>query len=301
MSGQLEQTSNPFRASPVSLDGFPSLASFIASDKDRTSLIFRRFDRLAARNILYLQSELVELEALQDQYDREDQSIDGGDLHTKRCAMDWEEFKGSAMPTGVEKQQRRMKLVKDIRAKMKEYRKALLSESLLASLEAPPDRNFESLMYASTRPVNNTDQRDSIFGGHSATLYSSNDDMVLLKHPEHRDRLTSFVEKHMPIFFISERSNDDMAFVSQRSISRFVTIVSIVLSIVLLFSAIVALYLVSSPAKKLVILGLYVVLFASSVGLLTTAKKTEIFAATAAYAAVLVVFVSGSLGSESLR
>jgi hypothetical protein len=45
------------------LNGFPSLSEFIASDHDRTSLVFRRFDRLAARNLLYLQSELAELEA----------------------------------------------------------------------------------------------------------------------------------------------------------------------------------------------------------------------------------------------
>ena len=47
------------------LDGYPSLAEDISSDLDRTSLVFRRFDRLAVRNLLYLQSELVELEAMQ--------------------------------------------------------------------------------------------------------------------------------------------------------------------------------------------------------------------------------------------
>jgi len=47
------------------LDGYPSLAKDIASDPDRTSLVFRRFDQLAVRNLLYLQSELVELEAMQ--------------------------------------------------------------------------------------------------------------------------------------------------------------------------------------------------------------------------------------------
>jgi hypothetical protein len=45
------------------LVGFPSLADLIGSDPDRTSLVFRRFDKLAARNLLYLQSELAELEA----------------------------------------------------------------------------------------------------------------------------------------------------------------------------------------------------------------------------------------------
>ena len=47
------------------LDGYPSLAADIANDPDRTSLVFRRFDKLAVRNLLYLQSELAELEAMQ--------------------------------------------------------------------------------------------------------------------------------------------------------------------------------------------------------------------------------------------
>lgn len=42
------------------LRGYPSLASFIGSDRD--FFIFRRFNALSARNLLYLQDELVELE-----------------------------------------------------------------------------------------------------------------------------------------------------------------------------------------------------------------------------------------------
>jgi len=45
-------------------------------------------------------------------------------------------------------------------------------------------------------------------------------------------------------------------------------------------------------------LGGWTVLFAACVGWLTNAKRDQIFAATAAYAAVLVVFVSGNLGSS---
>jgi len=43
-------------------------------------------------------------------------------------------------------------------------------------------------------------------------------------------------------------------------------------------------------------LGGWTVLFATCVGWLTNARRDQIFAATAAYAAVLVVFVSGTLG-----
>jgi hypothetical protein len=42
--------------------------------------------------------------------------------------------------------------------------------------------------------------------------------------------------------------------------------------------------------------ALFTALFAVVVGLLTSARRAEVFGATAAYAAVLVVYVSGSLG-----
>lgn len=41
---------------------------------------------------------------------------------------------------------------------------------------------------------------------------------------------------------------------------------------------------------------MYTILFAFSVALCTNARRAEVFTATAAYAAVLVVFFSGELG-----
>lgn len=62
----------------------------------------------------------------------------------------------------------------------------------------------------------------------------------------------------------------------------------------LLIGAIVALNYVSSQNWRIALIGIFTVLFAVSVCLLTTASRAEIFTATAAYAAVLVVFVSGN-------
>lgn len=106
-----------------------------------------------------------------------------------------------------------------------------------------------------------------------------------------------------------------MAYVPEKRIARFVTIISILITVALLFGAILALYYVSKPTTKLIMVGVFMLLFAGSVGLFTTAKRSEVFAATAAwvllpelfeirtnmitsYAAVLVVFVSGNLGSN---
>lgn len=51
-------------------DGYPALAEWVARDPDHETFVFRRFDRLAARNLLNLQSELV---AIEDKLDRMDE------------------------------------------------------------------------------------------------------------------------------------------------------------------------------------------------------------------------------------
>lgn len=76
-----------------------------------------------------------------------------------------------------------------------------------------------------------------------------------------------------------------------------VSIISVILSAILLVGAITSLYYITGPQARLAMIAVYTCIFAITVGLLTSAKKAEIFASTAAYAAVLVVFVSSDLGN----
>lgn len=78
-----------------------------------------------------------------------------------------------------------------------------------------------------------------------------------------------------------------------------VAFISTVIAAILLIGAITSLYFVTNSGAKLGMISGFTVLFAIGVGLLTNAKRSEIFAATAAYAAVLVVFVSGNLGNTN--
>ena len=80
--------------------------------------------------------------------------------------------------------------------------KALLSESQMAQLGPPPIRTFDAVHHASTRFNKAANHRDLIFGGHSATLYERNDDLVLLKQPAHEDRVTTFVQQYLPVLFL---------------------------------------------------------------------------------------------------
>jgi hypothetical protein len=93
--------------------------------------------------------------------------------------------------------------------------------------------------------------------------------------------------------------DESSAYISEHSQVRFVAIISSVLSGVLLFGSITSLYFVRNPYALLGMLGGWTVLFATCVGWLTNARRDQIFAATAAYAAVLVVFVSGTLGGAA--
>jgi hypothetical protein len=113
--GEIEKT----LATTKYTKGYPSLAAFIASDHDKSTVIYRRFDKLSARNLLYLQSELVELEAKQNAFDEEDVR---GPMDTKACARDWAIFAERAKNPANEREKKRMELAMEIRAKIKEYR-----------------------------------------------------------------------------------------------------------------------------------------------------------------------------------
>ncbi|KAF1947644.1 hypothetical protein EJ02DRAFT_439862 [Clathrospora elynae] len=251
------------------LSGYPPLAAFIASDRDRTTLIYKRFDDLAARNLLYLQSELAELRSKQCAFDQEDLAAD---LETKQYARNFADFR-RAEKADDQIQKDLWKLMIKIRETLKECREALIFESTLASLPSPSKGN-------------QTASKDDPFptlGGYSAELYDDIDDLVALRVQEDQDRLTSFAQKHLAFLFSDrKRSGKGIAYASDRAISTFIAWFSTFLAALLLIGAIVVLYMVRSPDWRLGLIAAFTTLFAGSVGLLTNARRAELFAATAA-------------------
>lgn len=73
-----------------------------------------------------------------------------------------------------------------------------------------------------------------------------------------------------------------MAYASDRAIATFVAWFSTFLAALLLIGAIVILYKVRSSDWRLGLIATFTCLFAGSVGLLTNARRAELFAATAA-------------------
>jgi ABC-type transport system involved in multi-copper enzyme maturation permease subunit len=85
----------------------------------------------------------------------------------------------------------------------------------------------------------------------------------------------------------------------EKHVNWVVAIISTVVAAILLIGAIIGLYIEQNPIARLAMISSLTTFFALSVGLLTNARRAEIFATTAAYAAVLVVFVSSNLGNSN--
>ena len=97
---------------------FPSLAGFIASDEDKSPSIYRRFERLSARNLLQFQSELIELEAQQDENDAK---IAGLGVDAKKSLRNWSVLRKQASQSNNVNDVKALFLAKEIREKLKEY------------------------------------------------------------------------------------------------------------------------------------------------------------------------------------
>ena len=115
---------------PKLLDGYPRFAAFITEDRD--AAIYRKFERLSARNLLYQQSEIHDLEGQLEDLDKED-ADDLEDEGGSKSARLWTHF---AHDQGDKSNARRM-LNQNIKIKLKEYRTG--NENLLCQQKSTAD------------------------------------------------------------------------------------------------------------------------------------------------------------------
>lgn len=103
-------------------EGFPALARRIATNPDYETFIFRKFDRLSARNLLHLESRLSYLEWKLDQADQQAAlGPDKVDNETLRSVRVWEAFEENAKDENRPEHDRMM-IEEEIGEVLKEYR-----------------------------------------------------------------------------------------------------------------------------------------------------------------------------------
>lgn len=113
--------------SSTRLEGFSNVARWIALDRDGESLIYREFREITARNLLYLQCELLDIERQLKERDRID--ANSLDMELKDAARTWETL-NSQYKDGKAEAKTHMNLIMEMRVKLKEYRKSYLAKAI---------------------------------------------------------------------------------------------------------------------------------------------------------------------------
>lgn len=86
---------------------------------------------------------------------------------------------------------------------------------------------------------------------------------------------------------------------SSKAVNRLASGVVAALSSILPTLAILVLYYVHDMVQRIGLLIVFTTLFAVALAVLTNAKQVEVFSATAAFAAVEVVFIGSTNGASS--
>jgi hypothetical protein len=100
-NGSSARHNQPWTWSTTQGDGHPALADFLAQDPDHETFVFRKFKKLAVRNVLYLQGELTALEEEVETLEREAAKSDDPEVHLSMRS--WKTLDENAQRPGREK------------------------------------------------------------------------------------------------------------------------------------------------------------------------------------------------------
>ncbi|KAI0382674.1 hypothetical protein F5Y04DRAFT_287717 [Hypomontagnella monticulosa] len=259
-------------------DSYPALADWIAADPDNEALIFRKFDRLSTRKLLQMQNELCVLEATLNQLELKDSRL-------RRSSQHWGPLTSEAQDE-QNLEWERAQLTAEIQRKLTEYHQALILQSQIASLRKPPRQVIKRL-----RGWFMNRGKDS---GYS--ILDDELDLITLKSPSDSDMLFRFIKNYWPLEGTKEsRIRDNARYLRLRHVERIVAFISTFAAAAETTGAIYGLYFETDQSSRLAMVGIFTLVFGLSLRFLTNARRVEIFVATAAYGAVLVVFVSKNL------
>ncbi|KAF2827549.1 hypothetical protein CC86DRAFT_275558, partial [Ophiobolus disseminans] len=265
-------------------DGYPAFGRFLAQDPDNETLIFRRFDRLAALNLLYLQAEVYEIQRRIREFEKE--VIAKGDIDLLISMKRWETFVEKAECSYNRPEQEMKKLILTLRKVMKEYHEALILQVEISKLSRPGNRALKYVhRWFSGK---SRGKKSAILAGEASRMLENQDDLAALKVPEEDDRLSQLMRDYWSFSGTSGGNPSDKSrYFRLRHVTRTVAIISTIVAAVELVGAITTLYFVQSREVRIGLIALFTSLFGFSLCLLTNARRGEIFGASAAYAAVL--------------
>ncbi|KAF2855314.1 hypothetical protein T440DRAFT_464591 [Plenodomus tracheiphilus IPT5] len=278
--------------------GYPALAAWMAQDPENESLIFRRFNGLAARTLLHLQAQLIALESEITQQD--DAAYHSREEKAHQASRNWEVLVECGSDSNRQ-EIKRLERLKESKEVLKEYYEIITLHSQVVEKGKPSHQALVAIreFVKGTARLDKDGYPSAVIAGEATNFLDDETDLLSLARPIEDNVLSRPLRTYWPFGKRSQVNVYDRTMIYKNSrIVQTVAALSLLLAAMLFIGAIVNLYFVQSPVAKLGLVAMYTIFFASSVALCTNAKRVEVFAATAAYAAVLVVFVSGDLGGS---
>ncbi|KAF2658215.1 hypothetical protein K491DRAFT_690369 [Lophiostoma macrostomum CBS 122681] len=281
------------------LQGYTKLASLIGAHPDLA--IYRRFGKLNAKNLLYLQAELVVLERRLEECVKKDQ--ESGDQDRVLFDRDWQSLAESATVNGGNvggsEKSEQWETVSKIKEKLREYNEALLLQTMLAKQPAPIERDLTFLQNWMKR----TTMGCVYLLGYDRDVWTKTprEELVVVRSNDGHTFAARIIgdwvaywayrlTRRKPKRTADSNYTNTIAY-SDEKLEVISAAVGIICSFALPVLAIVLLYAVNSMARRLAIIAVFTPLFSTILIICSPGRSIEICAATAAFAAVQVVFV----------
>ncbi|KAK5120562.1 hypothetical protein LTR85_006218 [Meristemomyces frigidus] len=297
--------------------GYSQVATFQSSDPN--FLQYRGFSYLHCRVLLSLQHEVERLEHQLDELDRWDKGHDG---ERKLESKSKDESRSPAdLARGFYEphmKKTRPTILHELKGKLLEYDELLLKTKEMASLHRPTKRDYESVrsFFRDKEPIVRPE----------AQFIRRREDIVTLRTGRESAGFDGFVEVGLGkldrflsksfgsrvvqnVFLTPELrakcKDGDVDYYAPSRINALVNIIITIVIFILLIMPVVIMYEVTNLGQRqsaldaIGVLIVFTLIFGMAISSLTTAKRQELFGASAAYCAVLVVFI-GNFGVQQV-
>ncbi|EXJ76781.1 uncharacterized protein A1O5_01289 [Cladophialophora psammophila CBS 110553] len=283
-----------------SMGSYPKLSNLMGTWPEVA--IFRRFGSLNAQNLLFLQAEITHLETeLRDLRAEEEEKQDLKGIAAQR---NWFELSRGLDEDDEPSEQ--WDIIQKIRVKLREYNESLLQYKELCALQNPTKHDLKTLRLW----LEHREYGDNFLRGVERDIFHIDDpndpncddrssDLVTVSHEAvEKDYFSRWVSDeligrfHNLIGHRWKRPVDPETGICNyrkthvRALSH---LVGVVLASVIPAASIFTLYFVNNMVDRLGVLLAYSALFSICLAIFTTARRVEIFAATAAYVTFLSV------------
>ncbi|KAL4780596.1 hypothetical protein BJX76DRAFT_364187 [Aspergillus varians] len=279
----------------MAMGGYDDLAALMTSDKGLS--IFRSFKTLNAKNLLYLQAEIALREKELNDIMEQDRASKDKYLEKLSCSV--------RMLKGIPEPSRQWEKWLQVRDLLDKYNTAFAQHAQLLRLKPPHKHDLK---------IFRTWLRDNTFCATAVECHqwfgeqgeNAKDLVTLYGRYDTVDSLTRWAFRvvvpcfdRLVVYFrriVGSKKTEDIetgpVYYDDQKIIRVTRVISTITSAVIPASSMLVLYLVDDMITRLIIIIVYNIGFSIIIGLLAKARRVEVFAASTAFAAVQVAFIT---------